>query len=379
MKGGGGAHEYFAVNIVAFILNYTEGCCSDRYRRMAEGSDIPQFQSDVEVGPDIQTDYGTENISDQVIVDRTAGEVRLDIEGTPEAMKILVIGKTGAGKSSLINAFFGREVAEERDGVTPQQHETVEIHQGKVAGIDVTMVDTRGLGDSETKNKSILQEIKKFLNPAIEFDLILICVRIDIRIDQSSVDVMHDIAQICGGARFWKRAIIVLTFTNMFEYVLKAKYKKIQREEIIKKIAEEVQAVFVMLQKYLPNNAEIPFVNVGWRHSEETLSTSDDWLHDFFLCCINRCSEDKRVAMETIADVVGVTVLSAIGGGACVGAIGAGIGGVVGTLFFPGVGTVGGAALGAQYGAAFGSTTSGVFSLMAGTYEYVTSNPVFLK
>ena len=73
---------------------------------------------------------GRKTISDQVIVDRTAGEVRLDIEGTPEAMKILVIGKTGAGKSSLINVFFGREVAKERDCVTPQQDKTIEIHRG---------------------------------------------------------------------------------------------------------------------------------------------------------------------------------------------------------------------------------------------------------
>ena len=337
---------------------------------MAESSNVPQFQSDMEAGPDVQT----ENISDRV--DRTGGEVQIDIVETPEAMNILVIGKTGAGKSSLINAFFGREVAKERDGVTPQQHETVEIHRGNVAGIDVTMVDTRGLGDSETKNESILQEIKKILKSAAEFDLILICIRMDARIDQSSVDAMHDVAQICGGAWFWKRAIIVLTFTNMFEYVLKTKYRNIQREEIVGKIAEEVQAVFLMIKRYLPKNIEIPFVNVGWRHSKEKLSTSDDWLHDFFVCCINRCSEDKRVAMETIAEVVGVTVVAAIGGGACAGAVGAGIGGVVGTLFFPGVGTVGGAALGAQYGAAFGSTISGVFSLMAGTYEYVTSKRI---
>ena len=110
---------------------------------MAKSYDISQFQSDVEVGPDVQTDYGREKNF------RSSGS---RCRGSPNpCMKILVIGKTGAGKSSLINVFFGREVAKERDCVTPQQDKTIEIHRGNVAGIDVTMVDTRGLGDSDIK------------------------------------------------------------------------------------------------------------------------------------------------------------------------------------------------------------------------------------
>ena len=85
-------------------------------------------------------------------------------------VKILVMGLTGTGKSSLINAMMGDIVAKAQAGANPVQTE-IEYHKGVHDGIRVKMYDTPGFGDESLSEKKILKKILKNA-PKKGYDLI---------------------------------------------------------------------------------------------------------------------------------------------------------------------------------------------------------------
>lgn len=85
-------------------------------------------------------------------------EAREKVEKATGRINILIAGKTGVGKSTLINAVFQGNMAETGQG-KPVTKDTKEI---KKEGIPVSIFDTRGL---ETKEyKETLGELEKFID-----------------------------------------------------------------------------------------------------------------------------------------------------------------------------------------------------------------------
>ena len=78
----------------------------------------------------------------------------------------------------------------------------------------------------------------------------------------------------------------------MFEVILKAKQKGIQKNELVKMIANKIEEISTKFKSCIPG---VPFEKIlhvcaGWSCQEGKLSTSDDWRHDLFLACMQRCS-----------------------------------------------------------------------------------------
>ena len=135
---------------------------------------------------------------------------------------ILVIGRTGTGKSTLINNILGKKVA--RVGHTLQS-ETPEVsqHEYFVEGVPIIVYDTPGLGDvkGEKDEKKHLEIMKDFLAQE-KIHLVMYCFQMNQTIMTSSI-----VGAICKYHQIgvdWTRSVIALTFADAV-YVPKREQK----------------------------------------------------------------------------------------------------------------------------------------------------------
>ncbi|XP_020084055.1 translocase of chloroplast 120, chloroplastic-like [Ananas comosus] len=135
-----------------------------------------------------------------------AGQEPLDFSCT-----IMVIGKSGVGKSATINSIFD-EVKLETNAFQLGTKKVQEI-VGTVQGIKVRVIDTPGLNSSsadQCRNEKILHSVKRFIKKSPP-DIVLYFDRLDMQSrDYGDIPLLKTITDTFGSS-IWFNAIIVLT------------------------------------------------------------------------------------------------------------------------------------------------------------------------
>ncbi|KDP20412.1 hypothetical protein JCGZ_06371 [Jatropha curcas] len=135
-----------------------------------------------------------------------AGQEPLDFSCT-----IMVLGKTGVGKSATINSIFD----EVKFGTDAFQLGTKKVQDvvGTVQGIKVRVIDTPGLlpsGSDQRQNEKILHSVKRFIKKTPP-DIVLYLDRLDMQSrDFGDMPLLRTITEIFGPS-IWFNAIVVLT------------------------------------------------------------------------------------------------------------------------------------------------------------------------
>ncbi|KAL7002574.1 hypothetical protein U1Q18_003726 [Sarracenia purpurea var. burkii] len=135
-----------------------------------------------------------------------AGQEPLDFTCT-----IMVLGKTGVGKSATINSIFD----EVKFGTDAFQLGTKKVQDvvGTVQGIKVRVIDTPGLLPSRSdqrQNEKILHTVKRFIKKT-QPDIVLYLDRLDMQSrDFGDMPLLRTITEIFGPS-IWFNAIVVLT------------------------------------------------------------------------------------------------------------------------------------------------------------------------
>jgi Toc86/159 family protein import component len=135
-----------------------------------------------------------------------AGQEPLDFSCT-----IMVLGKTGVGKSATINSIFD----EVKFGTDAFQLGTKKVQDvvGTVQGIKVRVIDTPGLLPSwsdQRQNEKILHSVKRFIKKTPP-DIVLYLDRLDMQSrDFGDMPLLRTITDIFGPS-IWFNAIVVLT------------------------------------------------------------------------------------------------------------------------------------------------------------------------
>ena len=129
-----------------------------------------------------------------------------------KSVNIFVTGKTGTGKTALVNGLVGKEVAKEGHRLDPETSEVTK-YSDEVAGVQLNIWDSPGLQDGTRNEKIYLQDIKKNCQ---DVDLFLYCIPMsEKRFHKGSADfeAMRKLTKALG-SEVWANAVVVLTFAH---------------------------------------------------------------------------------------------------------------------------------------------------------------------
>ena len=157
--------------------------------------------------------------------------------------RILLFGETGDGKSSFINAFFGKKVA----GVSKDFKRCTE-HVYPITDLrgyeKYTLIDTPGLNDIEREEENNKKKIMKALEEEIKgnsekrIKCILIFRKYDeVRLKGSYINALKFLMDLFPIHDFWKHVIIIRSFTT---YINQLTNKTNETNETTKKRINEL-------------------------------------------------------------------------------------------------------------------------------------------
>ena len=125
-------------------------------------------------------------------------------------IRILVTGKTGTGKSALINGILRENMTVEGSSLDP---ETTEVEQFTriVNDIPLVVFDSPGLQDGTENEKEYLLDMERRCK---KVDLVLYTLKMsDKRLHADDVEAMKKLTNAFGSA-FWENVVFVMTFAN---------------------------------------------------------------------------------------------------------------------------------------------------------------------
>ena len=212
------------------------------------------------------------------------------LSGSKKRLRILVTGRTGAGKSALVNSIVGEYVALEGDSPFGETTK-VKRYDKTVGDVEIWIYDSPGLQDGINNKVVEEQYLKDLQENCGEVDLNLFCVKMNDRMRESETEAIVKLSNSFGGDKFWRNTSIVLTFANEVKPPKSSKYTPVDFFS-----NRMLQWTFLLRERLVENAqvtenvvANIPIIPAGYS-DEPSLPAAkcDYWLSDLWFKCLDR-------------------------------------------------------------------------------------------
>ena len=296
-------------------------------------------------------------------------------------LTVTVIGRTGTGKTSLMNGLLGETLGKEGH-LLSRGTAHVRYFESKIQGVNVILWDTPGLQDGVCNDEEYLQEM--ITSGCVNANLKLYCISMtNSRFEESEMKALGAFTTTIG-TKFWEHCMFVLTFANgcaslcpldtnledwfgtkirQFKERIKSELLKVGVDESVVKQINIVPAGYHQPTQAAPNPWKLPGI--------------ENWFYTFWYTCADvidpsalpaLVKANQRRFKQSITEsdlrksIVDVPLPYLKQGAIVAGAGAVGIGGAagIGALVGAVVGAVGGpigAAVGAEAGAVVGVLT----------------------
>ena len=225
-----------------------------------------------------------------------AAFVRWVSEKRQNRLTILITGKTGVGKSRLVNALVGERVAKEGRSKSACT-DTVTSYRAKIKGVDVVVWDSPGLQDGTCNERLYLQDMESKLSQG--FDVMIYCISMtDTRFYDTDKSAIRTLTE-AFGSKLWENGVVALTFANLktndpdeeddLAYYLGERY--FWEKAIFEFLAE--------LNVDLQVRQQIPIIPTG-NYKQLRLHECENWLSDLWIKCFSVMSISSGLAFLKI-------------------------------------------------------------------------------